>query len=149
MTEWRRRRASLKEGGRLLLFFGARSPSELPYFGPLTKLPKEFIDVNLAFAREPGKAKQYVQDLIRERADAVVRLLNDDDAYIYICGVKGMERGVEDAFREVCSARGLDWDQMRPVLAGGRRTRSRDTLALSSPKSDRIFSRVACASSRS
>jgi benzoyl-CoA 2,3-dioxygenase component A len=116
MTEWRRRRMSLKEGGQLLLFFGARSPSELPYFGPLTKLPKEFIDVNLAFSRLPGQPKQYVQDLIRERADAVVRLLEDDNAYIYVCGVKGMEQGVEDAFREVCRARGLDWDQMRPTL---------------------------------
>jgi benzoyl-CoA oxygenase/reductase BoxA protein len=37
MTEWRRRlRASEKfEGGKLLLFFGARSKEELPYFGPL------------------------------------------------------------------------------------------------------------------
>jgi benzoyl-CoA 2,3-epoxidase subunit A len=116
MTEWRRRRMSLKEGGQLLLFFGARAPSELPYFGPLAKLPKEFIDVNLAFSRVPDRPKQYVQDLIRGRADAVVRMLRDDDAYIYVCGVKDMEQGVEAAFREVCSAHGLDWDQMRPEL---------------------------------
>jgi benzoyl-CoA 2,3-dioxygenase component A len=41
MTEWRRRmRASGKfEGGRLMLFFGARTRQELPYFGPLQSLP--------------------------------------------------------------------------------------------------------------
>jgi benzoyl-CoA 2,3-dioxygenase component A len=37
MTEWRRRlRKSGKfEGGKLMLFFGARTQQELPYFGPL------------------------------------------------------------------------------------------------------------------
>jgi len=53
MTEWRRRlRKSGKfEGGKLLLFFGARTPEELPYFGPLQNLPKDFIDINFAFSR--------------------------------------------------------------------------------------------------
>ncbi len=39
MTEWRRRlRNSGKfEGGKLMLFFGARTREELPYFGPLQK----------------------------------------------------------------------------------------------------------------
>ena len=68
MTERRRRRIALKEGGDLMLFFGARTPGELPYFGPLMKLPKEFIDINLAFSRVAGQPKQYVQDLIRARA---------------------------------------------------------------------------------
>ena len=116
MTEWRRRRIALKEGGELLLFFGARTPEELPYFGPLTKLPKDFIDVNMAFSRVPGKPKQYVQDLIRERGDAVARMLQDEHAYIYICGLKGMEAGVEEAFRDVCRQRYLDWDVLRPQL---------------------------------
>lgn len=70
MTEWRRRlRQSGKfEGGKLMLFFGARTPEELPYFGPLQNLPKDFIDINFAFSRQPGAPKRYVQDLIRERA---------------------------------------------------------------------------------
>ena len=47
MTEWRRRlRKSGKfEGGKLMLFFGARTQQELPYFGPLQSLPKDFIDI--------------------------------------------------------------------------------------------------------
>ena len=49
-----------------MLFFGARAPEELPYFGPLMKLPRDFIDINLAFSRVPGQPKQYVQDLIRD-----------------------------------------------------------------------------------
>lgn len=116
MTEWRRRRMELKEPGKLMLFFGARTPEELPYYGPLLKLPKDFIDVNLAFSRVPGQRKQYVQDLIRERAQAVVQLLCDEHAYVYVCGLKSMEPGVEEAFRDVCREHGFDWSALRPTL---------------------------------
>ena len=116
MTERRRRRLSRNEGGELLLFFGARRKDELPYFGPLMKLPKSFIDINLAFSREPGRPRTYVQDLIRERGDDVHRLLLDDNCYIYLCGLKGMESGVMEAFADICRDRDLDWDRSRAEL---------------------------------
>lgn len=116
MTERRRRRIELKEGGKQLLFFGARSEKELPYFGPLTKLPKEFIDVNFAFSRMPDQPKKYVQDRIRERHEDVWKMLNDEHCYIYLCGLKGMEQGVEEAFRDVCRQNGGDWDKLVPTL---------------------------------
>jgi len=116
MTERRRRRIALKEGGELALFFGARVPAELPYFGPLLKLPKDFIDVNFAFSRVSGKPKQYVQDLLRERGDKVARLVQDENCYIYLCGLKGMEAGVIEAFRDICRDRGLEWDSLKPGL---------------------------------
>lgn len=116
MTERRRRRLDRNEGGELVLFFGARSPDELPYFGPLQKLPKDFIDINFAFSRVPGEPKRYVQDVIRERADKVLQMLQDDNCYIYICGLKGMETGVLEAFRDICRANGQDWDELRPQL---------------------------------
>ena len=121
MTERRRRKAAAGEGGKLMLFFGARSPGELPYFGPLTKLPGEFIDMNLAFSRVPGEPKHYVQDLLRERGADVARLLQDDNTYVYLCGLKGMEKGVEEAFTALCQANGLDWNALRPqMLQQGR-----------------------------
>jgi benzoyl-CoA 2,3-dioxygenase component A len=119
MTERRRRRIALKEGGELALFFGARAPAELPYFGPLMKLPKDFIDINLAFSRVPGEPKRYVQDVIRERAEKVAAMLRDENCYIYICGLKGMEAGVNESFAEVCRAHGMDWNT---VLGEFKRT---------------------------
>jgi benzoyl-CoA 2,3-dioxygenase component A len=116
MTEWRRRHFEESEGGKLMLFFGARSPDELPYFGPLMKLPKEFIDINLAFSRVPGKQKQYVQDLIGERSADVAQLLGDENCYIYICGLKGMETGVAEAFHDVCRRHAMDWEALLPSL---------------------------------
>ncbi len=114
MTEWRRRlRASGKfEGGKLMLFFGARTQEELPYFGPLQKLPHDFIDIEFAFSRTPGAPKRYVQDAIRDRAADVAALLADPNAYFYVCGLKAMEEGVVLALRDVAAKSGLDWEQV-------------------------------------
>jgi benzoyl-CoA 2,3-dioxygenase component A len=123
MTEWRRRqRASGKfESGKLMLFFGARSAEELPYFGPLQNLPKDFIDINLAFSRTRDQPKRYVQHLIRERAADVAKLLDDPNACFFICGLKAMEEGVLLALRDVATQAGLDWDDIaRKLKRDGR-----------------------------
>ncbi|NBT11435.1 MAG: benzoyl-CoA 2,3-epoxidase subunit BoxA [Betaproteobacteria bacterium] len=97
------------EGGKLMLFFGARTKEELPYFGPLQSLPHDFIDINLAFSRTPGQPKKYVQDAMRERAADLAKLLADPNAYFYVCGLKAMEEGVVLALQDVAKAAGLDW----------------------------------------
>ena len=118
MTEWRRRlRQSGKfDGGKLMLFFGARTQEELPYFGPLQNLPKDFIDINFAFSRTPNQPKRYVQDLLRDRAADVAPLLADPNACFYVCGLKAMEEGVVLALRDVAQQAGLSWDQIGPAL---------------------------------
>ncbi len=118
MTEWRRRlRTSGKfEGGKLLLFFGARSQEELPYFGPLQSLPKDFIDINFAFSRTPGQPKRYVQDVMRERAADLAVLLADPNTCLYVCGLKSMEEGVVLALRDVAQQAGLAWETLSAAL---------------------------------
>ncbi len=118
MTEWRRRlRQSGKfEGGKLMLFFGARTKEELPYFGPLQNLPKDFIDIEFAFSRTPGAPKRYVQDVMRERAADLAQLLGDDQSHFYVCGLKSMEEGVVLALRDVATQAGLNWDSVAAAL---------------------------------
>ena len=118
MTEWRRRlRTSGRfEGGKLMLFFGARTKEELPYFGPLQSLPKDFIDLNFAFSRTPGQPKTYVQDAMRSRAADVARLLADPNSHFYVCGLKSMEEGVLLALRDIASQAGLNWDEIGAAL---------------------------------
>ncbi len=118
MTEWRRRlRASGKfEGGKLMLFFGARTKEELPYFGPLQSLPKDFIDISFAFSRTPGQPKKYVQDAMRERAADVAKLLSDANAHFYVCGLKAMEEGVALALKDIATQAGHSWDEIGSVL---------------------------------
>jgi benzoyl-CoA 2,3-dioxygenase component A len=118
MTEWRRRlRQSGKfEGGKLMLFFGARTKEELPYFGPLQNLPKDFIDIHFAFSRTPGQPKRYVQDAMRERAADLAALLQDPSTCFYVCGLKSMEEGVVLALRDIAQQAGLNWDTIGATL---------------------------------
>jgi benzoyl-CoA oxygenase/reductase BoxA protein len=116
MTERRRRRRSKGEGGKLMLFFGARSQAELPYFGPLMNLPKDFIDINFAFSRTPGEPRRYVQDAMSERAAELGELLEDPNTFVFVCGLRGMEDGVLDALRNAAAGRGLDWDALHARL---------------------------------
>ena len=120
MTE-RRRRYLANGPGKLLLFFGARTPQELPYFGPLQKLPDHLIDRQLVFSRLPGQQKEYVQDRMRKHADVLVDYLRDDNTFIFICGLKGMEQGVDEAFAEVCAGNSIDWGSLSSEMrASGR-----------------------------
>ena len=114
MTEHRRRLQVKGQAviGKLMLFFGARNPEELPYFGPLLKLPDDFIDKHFAFSRVSGHPKAYVQDKIREAGPAVVDLLKGD-THLYICGLKGMEAGVLEALDGICAEHSLDWVPLR------------------------------------
>ena len=118
MTEWRRRlRQSGKfESGKLMLFFGARTQEELPYFGPLQNLPKDFIDTSFAFSRTPGKPKRYVQDAMRERAADLAALLADGNSFFYVCGLKSMEEGVVLALRDIAVQGGLNWEEVAASL---------------------------------
>ncbi|QGZ57393.1 benzoyl-CoA 2,3-epoxidase subunit BoxA [Paraburkholderia acidiphila] len=112
MTEYRRRRRLKGATGKLMLFFGARTQQELPYFGPLMNLPKDFIDTNLAFSRTPGQPKRYVQDAMRERAVDVAQLLKDGNTHVYVCGLKGMEDGVLQALQEIAEKHAMDWEAL-------------------------------------
>jgi len=117
MTEYRRRLHAQGKGidGRLMLFFGARNPDELPYFGPLLKLPPSLIDKHFAFSRLPGEPRCYVQDKMRESAPAVAELLKLD-TYTYICGLKGMESGVMEALQDICTTAGMNWAALHQTM---------------------------------
>jgi len=99
-----------------MLFFGARTQQELPYFGPLQNLPKDFIDSNFAFSRTPGQPKTYVQDVMRHRAADLAKLLADQGTHFYVCGLQRMEEGVMLALRDIAIDAGLDWDSTLAAL---------------------------------
>lgn len=120
MTE-RMRRNLDQFAGQRMLFFGARNARELPYFGPLMKLPPDFLDIHFAFSRDAGQPRRYVQDAIRDAGASVARLLNDPHGHVYICGLKGMEDGVLAAFGQVCAEAGLSWAELETRMkAEGR-----------------------------
>jgi benzoyl-CoA 2,3-epoxidase subunit A len=117
----RRRRAAPGAPGRMMMFFGARTPNELPYFGPLQKVPDSLLEKHLVFSRLPGRPKQYVQDRMRANPGPIAALLQREMGHVFVCGLKGMEAGVDDALGDICRKNGLDWGALKPQMrASGR-----------------------------
>lgn len=112
MTEYRRRHMP-KATGKLKLYFGARTPGELPYFGPLKKLSEQFIDKQLVFSRLPDQPKEYVQDRMRKDTKSLSGLLASEETYLFICGLKDMESGVDQALTDICQEHALDWKSLK------------------------------------
>jgi len=112
----RRRRSMPTAKGKLYLFFGARRPTELPYFGPLQRVPKTLLDQELVFSRIEGTPKEYVQDRMRKRSTDLANLLTRETTHVYVCGLRGMESGVETSFRAICGANALNWDEIRGLM---------------------------------
>ncbi len=114
-TMARERTLGAREGG-MVMFFGARTPQSLPYFGPLKKMPEALLQQHLVFSRSPDQPKEYVQDRMRKEADVVSEMLQDPNTHIYICGLKDMEQGVEEAFANIAEASGESWQALRDVM---------------------------------
>ena len=100
----------------MVLVFGARTPESLPYFGPLNKVPEELLEKYLVYSRVEGEPKRYVQDALRENHEQIAALISDPDACIYICGLKAMEEGVDQALAEIASGIDLDWKALRDIM---------------------------------
>ncbi len=114
-TMARQRTVGNKSGG-MVMFFGARTPDSLPYFGPLSKISSSLLEKHLVFSRMPGQDKEYVQDRMRAEEDIVADLLRDSKTHIYICGLKEMEDGIERAFTNIAESMGLHWQNLRDVM---------------------------------
>ena len=111
-----RQRTVGERNGGMVMFFGARTPDSLPYFGPLNKVPSSLLQKHLVFSRMPGQEKEYVQDRMRREEDVVAEMLADAKTHIYICGLKEMEEGVEKAFTNIAESIGQQWGNLRDVM---------------------------------
>ena len=112
----RRQRTPAPGGGDMVLFFGARAPDSLPYFGPLNKIPERVLRKRLVFSRIPGAPKEYVQDRMMVEAEEIAEMLGDPNSHIYVCGLRGMEQGVEKALVNIAESVGLAWTNLRNAM---------------------------------
>jgi benzoyl-CoA 2,3-dioxygenase component A len=112
----RRRRLGVEGRGMLHLFFGARTPEELPYFGPLQKVPAGVLRQELVFSRVQGQPKEYVQDRLRANGAEMAALLAKPKTHVYVCGLRGLEDGVDAALGEIGARHGFDWAGLRAEM---------------------------------
>ncbi|MDV2685717.1 bifunctional cytochrome P450/NADPH--P450 reductase [Alkalihalophilus lindianensis] len=85
------RDALKKEGtelGEAHLYFGSRHEKhDYLYDSELKEYEKEgIVSLHTAFSRMEDRPKTYVQDLMNENAGQLIRLLDEEGGYLYICG---------------------------------------------------------------
>jgi NADPH-ferrihemoprotein reductase len=100
-----------REVGESLLFFGCRSQDDYLYREELQDLQasNKEIDIVTAFSRA-GDRKFYVQDRVEEMREEVVRLLVEQNAYLYVCGSAKMARDVGERLG-VCLRLRMGWSE--------------------------------------
>lgn len=112
--------------GQARLFFGMQYTSQMLYREEFdaTQAENANFEAIWAISREQQTAegkRMYVQHRILERGDELWPVLSASNTYFYMCGLKGMEEGIEQALTEVASRHGADWPTMRDELKKAKR----------------------------
>lgn len=108
--------------GKAWLFMGAPKTPNLLYDGDFEHYQSQFPDnfrYTKAISREQQNSKggrMYIQDRVLEHADEIFAMIEDPKTHVYICGLKGMEPGIDEAMSAAAEAKGLNWAELRPAL---------------------------------
>jgi len=108
--------------GKAWLFMGAPKTANLLYDADFEHYKKQFpnnLRYTKAISREQNNSKggrMYIQDRVLEHADEIFALIEDPKTHIYLCGLKGMEPGIDEAMTAAATAKGINWAELRPKL---------------------------------
>ncbi|MFM8275421.1 MAG: ferredoxin--NADP reductase [Cyanobium sp.] len=113
--------------GKAWLFMGVPKTANLLYEDDFQRYLAEFPDnfiYTKAISREQENAKggrMYIQDRVLEHAEEIFALIEDPRTHVYMCGLRGMEPGIDEAMTAAAAAKGLDWSELRPQLKKAER----------------------------
>ena len=113
--------------GLAWLFFGIPYTANILYKQELEELQEKFPDnfrLTYAISREeknPEGGKMYIQDRIAEYAEQLWPLIQKPNTHTYICGLKGMEGGIDAGMSAVTSLQGVDWSEYRSQMKKAHR----------------------------
>ncbi len=108
--------------GLAWLIFGIATTPNILYKQELEELQQQHGDhvrLSYAISREQKNAqggKMYIQDRIAEQASELWQLLQKDNTYVYICGLKGMEDGIDQALTSVAAQEDVNWAEYQKTL---------------------------------
>jgi ferredoxin--NADP+ reductase len=108
--------------GMAWLFMGAPKTPNLLYDEDFRRYQAEFPDnfrYTTAISREQENAKggrMYIQDRVLEHAEEIFALIENPKTHVYMCGLRGMEPGIDEAMTAAAAAKGLNWAELRPQL---------------------------------
>ncbi|VEP13583.1 Ferredoxin--NADP reductase [Hyella patelloides LEGE 07179] len=104
------------------LFFGIPKTPNILYQEELEKLTQEYPEnfrMDYAISREQKNSeggKMYIQHKIAEHADKLWEMIQNPKTHTYICGLKGMEGGIDEALSAAASKHDVDWVAYRKQM---------------------------------
>jgi ferredoxin--NADP+ reductase len=113
--------------GKAWLFMGAPKTANLLYDEDFLHYEREYPDnfrYTKAISREqqnPKGGRMYIQDRVSEHAEEIFSMIEDPKTHVYMCGLRGMEPGIDEAMSAAAEAKGLDWSELRPKLKKAHR----------------------------
>jgi ferredoxin--NADP+ reductase len=108
--------------GLAWLVFGVATTPNVLYKGELEEIQEKYPDnfkLTYAISREQKNAdggKMYIQDRIAENADQLWSLIQQEKTHVYICGLKGMETGIDAALTMAASKSDVKWADYRTQM---------------------------------
>jgi ferredoxin--NADP+ reductase len=107
--------------GNAWLLFGVPTTANILYKEELEELAAANPNFRLTYAisREQQNAqggRMYIQDRVAEHADEIWNMLKAGNTHVYICGLKGMEDGIDAALTAAAAKDGVNWSEYRSKL---------------------------------
>ncbi len=109
------------------LIFGVPTTPNLLYKEELEEIQQKYPDnfrLTAAISREqknPQGGRMYIQDRVAEHADELWQLIKNEKTHTYICGLRGMEEGIDAALTAAAAKEGVTWsDYQKQLKKAGR-----------------------------
>ncbi|HIK34052.1 MAG TPA: ferredoxin-NADP reductase [Oscillatoriales cyanobacterium M59_W2019_021] len=108
--------------GLAWLFFGIPKTPNILYKEELEEIQQKYPNnfrLTYAISREqqnPQGGRMYLQDRIKENADAVWELVQKPNTHVYICGLKGMEGGIDEGMSAAAAKYGIEWSEYQKQM---------------------------------
>lgn len=116
-----------KFNGLAWLFLGVPTSSSLIYKEEFEKMKEKSSDkirVDFAVSREQTNEKgekMYIQTRMGEYAKELWELFKKENTYVYMCGLKGMEKGIDDIITSLAAEEGIDWNEYKRQMKKSER----------------------------
>ncbi|HEY9817568.1 MAG TPA: ferredoxin-NADP reductase [Candidatus Obscuribacterales bacterium] len=125
--EERKRNTDYDFKGFAWLIFGIPVTPNILYKEELEAIQEQYPDnfrLTYAISREqqnPDGGRMYIQHRVAEYADELWGMIQDPKTHTYICGLKGMEGGIDEALSAAAEKTGVNWsDYQRQMKKEGR-----------------------------
>ncbi|MBN4002670.1 ferredoxin--NADP reductase [Nostoc sp. LPT] len=109
------------------LIFGVPTTPNLLYKEELEEIQQKYPDnfrLTPAISREqknPQGGRMYIQDRVAEYADELWQLIKNEKTHTYICGLRGMEEGIDAALTTAAAKEDVTWsDYQKQLKKAGR-----------------------------